>query len=432
MSAANWPDRFVYVCGAGNAATVNVSPLLHSGKRGAVGVVIMSAVSNEKHPTPSDFREAIQPTRRLASFCENVLRLDPATRINVVRGNPDSFRDWKNVLNGASDLARSLDAEIVFNVTGGRKPATMGALLGYRPTDPDAPKLTLVSIGLSPFQARIIEVGRGGDIEETFLPVVDRLSIGSYLRQYDVVETAPEKRLIFEDFLYDASATAKAFGALAAPGEAAALFAELHGRFARKSNRARVDREFRSYTSSPPAQLLHAIAKLPGVSVHPDHSVDVDTELAHDFLTGKWLEGLIFLEARNIFAGRNDVIIAAGLELGVGAPKNRKPAVTEFDLLIRAEDRLDLVEAKAISSETGKAGLHGAIDKLAKYRDRLSGPSGMAWLITPMLDIGELNALDATRHAQNEGVKILHGADAVRQFGRELARSHGIKVKSRS
>lgn len=427
MANAKWPDRFVYVCGAGGAATVNVSPLLHSGRNCAVGVVIMSAVSNEENPTPTDYKESIYPTERLKGFCAKVLRLDPDTRIKVIPGHSDSFRPWAQVLHTAAEMARELDAEIVFNATGGRKPATIGALLGYRPTDPLAPKMTMISVGLSPFQARVIEIGSDGQIHETLLPIEDRLRIGTYLRQYGVSETAPEKRLVFEDFLLKSRAAAEMLAASAAMAGGRKSIVQLYNVLNREQKAAEVYWKFRPYSTSPPKVFLPAIAQVPGTRLNPGDTVSIETELAHGFLTGKWLEGLIFYKAREVFGGKNDVKIAAGLELGMPKkPKQRKPAITEFDLAILAEDRLDFVEAKAISGKMGKGKLHGAIDKLAKYRDQLSGPSGMAWLITPLLQTGELKDLDAFKHAENVGVKLLCGDAAVQKFGEELAESHRI------
>ncbi|WP_298572025.1 hypothetical protein [uncultured Aliiroseovarius sp.] len=421
-----WPERFVYVCGAGGAATVNISPLLHSGRNRVQGVVIMSAVSNERQPTPTDFSQSIKPTKRLKEFCTQVLNLD-GSLIKVITKNSDSLRDWQDVLDEASNLAEELDAEIVFNVTGGRKPATLGALLGYRPLNPQSPRLSLISIGHAPFQARLIRITKDGDIQENLLPIEDRLRIGSYLHSYGVTELAPESRLVFESFLVDSIPATKAIGQIAYSENGGKKFSVLYQSLIRSDKAAREGREFRPYSVTLPRPFLKPASRLSGVEIQSDDYVKVETEIAHDFLLGKWLEASIFNKAIEVFEGYNDVEIAAGLRLGMMSNRKSKPDVTEFDLAILAEERLDLVEAKATFGKAGRTKLHGSIDKLAKYRNQLSGQSGKAWLIAPLLSFEDLAAIDAIDHANNEGVRLIWGANAVKKFGNELMASYGIK-----
>ncbi len=68
----------------------------------------------------------------------------------------------------------------------------------------------------------------------------------------------------------------------------------------------------------------------------------------------------------------------------------RDSDISDFDLVIFADERLDLIEAKAISTPMG---LHVAIDKLSKLQSQLSGQSGRAWLVAPLLNREALNSI---------------------------------------
>ena len=208
---AQWPERFVYVCTAGGAATVNLSPMIHAGSSRIVGLVVLRAIADHKSPTTSERAQAIIPASRLMNFARNVLDLSQNDIVLITR-HPDLLSDWTNVLATAAELARAKNAEVVFNITGGRKPASLGALLGYSPAS-DGPRMSLISVGLSPFVVRLVQWTDTRTLSESPLPVLGRLGLSDYIASYGLVETAKTKRIDLQHWmLAQANATLQVRG----------------------------------------------------------------------------------------------------------------------------------------------------------------------------------------------------------------------------
>jgi len=185
---AQWPERFVYVCSAGTAANVNIAPMLHGGPQRIVGVVILVGISKPNDPTPSDISNAIIPGQRLEDYARVVLGLRDG-QIKPLVGHADLIADWTDALSHADQLAAAADAEIVFNVTGGRVAGKLGVMhaLARHKGQP----VSLISVGLADFVVRRVEFLADGGVRERPMPVAGRIGLENYMRTYGIEEHRP-------------------------------------------------------------------------------------------------------------------------------------------------------------------------------------------------------------------------------------------------
>jgi len=406
-----WPDRFVYLCTAGAGAQVNIAPMLHAGADRVVAVVIMVPVADPANPTAEEKAQAIIPADRIFSYATRVLNLATA-RVRRISGHPDLLSaDWARSSRVATDLARELNAEVVFNVSSGRKQATLGALLEMmrRPE----PKVTLLTVGSSEFVVRGITLGADGKIAESVLPVEATQQLGPYLTSYGFREIGCERRTRHQEWI---EAQHNLVGAIRSLGYRTQQ--KVFGHFNRTVSTKRLNAPCEIPISTEIEGHMADIATMiDGCSV-AHGQLRVESEDGLKFLTGGWFEAEVYTAVREVLLPTG-AILAANVELTAAKRKRDgfDPAEVEFDVVVLGNDRLDLIEAK---STMDPKGLHGVIDKLAKYRTQLSGPAGVVWLVAPFHNQASLERLGLIEHAKHEGVRFFYGADAVAQMVAQL------------
>lgn len=410
---ARWPDQFVYVCTAGGGANVNVAPMLHAGAGRVAGLVVMVPVTDRVKPSGPDRAQAILPAERLEAYARRVLRL-PEHRMRRVWGHPDLLGSWTGTLTEAATLARELDAEIVFNITGGRKPATLGAILGQGGAG-EVP-VSLISIGVSSFTVRLVRVARDGTLDERPLPTSGRAGLDDYLASYGYRAVNRDAQLAWTDWMRRQNQVTRRIQKMTWPERQAAFRATHRATYERR--RAPLPFQLSLPENALPP-LGPIIDGLEGAVLACDQ-LTIETNEARRFLAGHWLEALILGSVEARLGSRSDLQIFSGIEIARDMDqtgRNRSAAETEFDLVILGDDRLDLVEAKAGADISG---LHDAITKLGHYRTLLSGPAGAAWLVTPLVSRRILDEYDLLAHAEAEGVNIYSGDGAVGRLVKDL------------
>lgn len=416
-----WPDRFVYVCASGGAATVNLSPMLHAGKSRVAGLVVLEAVAQHDSPTSAEQVHAIQPSKRLQDYAKNVLGLAKQD-IMWIRRHPDLLGVWKEALIEAAEMARERNAEVVFNVTGGRKSATLGGLLGY-PRSPGSPKLSMITVGIEPFTVRLVEITENGDLRERLLPVKNRLDLRTYLESYGVREVNTKARRKYQDWMRRQRGVVDVIRNLLADGRAKHLFRPIYNDLRHvKPGLAEVRLKPEIMDIARPL-----VEELEGCQLRHG-AIQIADENVFRFLNGAWLEAALLLSLEDAASRKSDVEIASNVELSglfdKGAVfENGRPtkaaAQTDLDLVILGKDRLDMVQAKA---NVAVSRLHDGVDKLAKYRNQLAGQGGRAWLVAPLIENSQLKKSNHRAHAANEGVKLVNGREAIEQFTAEIVR----------
>ncbi|MCC6008087.1 MAG: DUF1887 family protein [Rhodobacteraceae bacterium] len=391
---------------------MNVVPMLHAGAGRVVGLVVLLPVANPAQPTGQDQAQAVLPAERLEAYAQRVLRL-PSEHVRRIFGHPDLLGDWTGAMAQAGGMARELGAEIVFNISGGRKAATIGAILGQ--AGADGIPVSLITVGLDS-SMRLVSIGQRGALEERALPTSARASLDDYLASYGYREINQDARLEWTAWMQRQVRAVREIKKTPWPVRHIA-FRALYRRLSAAGHQAAVveiDLSPDQYDALEPI-----IAALEGARL--DHRrLWVETDEARRFLAGQWLEALILHEVEAILGDLPELQVLSNVEIAPAdgdASRNFIAAQTEFDLVILGDDRLDLVQAKA---GTDKRGLHDAITKLGAYRTRLSGPAGGAWLITPLLTRSDLDKHHLLTHARNEGVMIYNNDRAVSRLITDL------------
>ena len=413
---ADWPDRFVYVCSAGGAATVNHTPMMQAGEKRVAAVVVLCAISDPDNPTSKDKSHAIEPTKRLKDYAIRALGLDKS-RFKVVRGHPNRFGDWENVLYEAYYTAVELGCDIVFNVSGGRTPCKIAPILGYKARQAP-PTLRILSVGLAPFSMDIVELGNKNGIVQRPLPIENRTPFSDYLRSYGVVEINREERQKSQDCMLDIAEFAEkilaVFSSFRAGQEKWAMRSAM-ANLQTESSKS-VDDTGNPFPKSIMLGKKHLefldhhglLSGLPGLELKKGHSLVVPDAFSAEVMAGKWLEAAVYSRLNKELKDRNDVEYGCGIRLALNSRDGKE--ITDLDCAILADERFDIIEAKAVTVLTK---FREGIVRLSEYSNMLSGQAGRAWLVAPFLDQQRLNKADMISHADRMGVKLLFGPKAV-------------------
>ena len=430
-----WPDKFIYVVTVGAAAATNLGPLRSAGFARVAGMMILCAAENHENPSADDKRNAIDPTSRLRYYAHTIGI--PKEMIRVVKGHPDSFGDWMGALNEAGDWAGKLKIDVVFNMTGGRKSSAFGALLGYR-TAEGRVSPTLISVDLFSPNARLLQLEEGGGFLEVALPVERGIDLNTYLASYGFTERDRLKREEkVKRMLALGELSISLFNGATFKG-----FANLYKAFGDRSVSKQAVNALRSggvaiirnLDNHAVELLLRANAKnkLPGFDlgnrVDDETEAKISDEFALRFLTGGWLETYILHQLEKIRNLLGPIEIVASMDIGIaGRPRVGSRSLTEFDVLIYGNDRLDLVEIKSVVSPNGLK--HEAIDKLAQYKNQLTGQGGRAWLVAPLVDLAPNDPSDMIAHAKSVGIELLMGKEAVKNLVDSVVKSRTAEVR---
>ena len=118
-----WPKRIFYVCNSTFGSVVNAIPIAHAGASRIVGAKVLCEADNPSKPTQVEKRQSIDPADRLIKFaCE--LGIKSVERQTLQ--NSHSYLGWSNVLTEISEIAKQMNATLVYNVTGGKKNMCLG------------------------------------------------------------------------------------------------------------------------------------------------------------------------------------------------------------------------------------------------------------------------------------------------------------------
>ncbi len=180
----DWPEQFVYVCAAGEAAIVNALPLVHAGPTRVVAAFVLCGARDPSNPSATERTQAIEPAKRL----ENLIRewCGRQTPVRTLMGDPNSVSDWSERMAEAMAF-RDGTFPTVLNLTGGRKQMTLGALLGSLKV-PRQPA-TYVFVGGGPPSTVFINL----DGTQSSASRRSEISLQQYLHVYGMAQRAPQE-----------------------------------------------------------------------------------------------------------------------------------------------------------------------------------------------------------------------------------------------
>ncbi len=404
VTDATWPERIVFVCKATQAAIVNRAPLHHAGLERIVGLVVLCGVKDRTVAGPTEQREAIEPARQLRQWARNTLRL--ADDVVVVHdGDPDSVMGWDGAMGRVAEMARRLDATVVFNLSGGRIAMTYGAENAW---PADAPPPWVIHMAGAPLRSFLIDRVDGRPRQRA-LPVAERITLDDYLKFYGVLEYSLARREDAEGgFLRQAAA-------------ASVLYERSVTRWGRDAFRiwnavfagARAPYPCSLSLNGPDRALVGWLidgAAIDGVSTAAT-TATVETPQSAKFLTGGWLEAHLYNLILHEFGNDEDVSIACNLSLCFAGSKRE---FTEFDIAFLRRGQLHVIEAKAVTATGASDGrFRDSLAKLAYLKGQMLGQQGQAWLVAPMLDDEDMKRGDFARAAAEAGIRLLYGPAAV-------------------
>lgn len=423
MDSTEWPDRFIYVCSATQAAIVNTLPIKYAGIGRIVRFYVLCGASSIDTKDPGERREAADPTARLYGFVKDAaLHLVAAPRFEPLFGDPDDFSVWQNHMRGIVTDEKNDGLPIVFAVTGGRKTMTIGALQGAAHGDRD--RLRFVNVRGRPLRVEFIEGilnQDGSGIRQTNAVQHDRLSLDDYLEVYGVREVDPAGRRAQEQRYRDWQSQIEAFALLCLDDPlrttptlnwlVSSLFNE-RGEFLGGA----ID-----LAAAPPDQqtqlraMFDELAGMEGIEKSGENRLSITTEQAGWLLLGGWLEAYIFNRIEALVAGSNDVEIRANLRL-----TQHQHDSAEIDLALYIRDQLHIVEAKTANFGNRAAHASGgqSLSQVDTVKRHLLAQHGHAWVVNPRetkhrLDRGPG---DFIPRAQSTGIELLVGRDAVNEL----------------
>jgi hypothetical protein len=409
---ADFPDRFVYVCTATRAQTVNTTPLMQAPRGALAGLVIVQALSDPKSGGASAQEQSHANPNELQVLGRRLGLKE--SHIRVIKGHASRFDGFGEVLARAGEMARAANAEILFNITGGPVPAKFGPFLSYRPA-PGAPALHLVYVSHSPFVVYLVSLAAERGIRQRPLPVTERQPFAGYLATWGISETDSHARQADAERHRAAANAANRFFAMATRSGKLSPLEKLCARAVADGSLP-----FREKNPAAARSLLDQdlIDGVHGLRVEGD-TVVADEVFGWWFLGGKWLETLLFNRLERRFAGRNDVDVLCGVRFQLAEGDNSgKRDLGDIDVAVYAGGQLFAAEAKSGRAEKG---INIATRQLANIRQHLLGNGGGTWLVVPRMRPEWPAVANAIRAGEKTSTRVLAGPRAVEVAVDEIA-----------
>lgn len=423
MPTPAWPDRFVYVCSATQAAVVNVLPLVHAGVGRVQEMVVLLGSANPQSRDPTTLREAIAPEERLRAFAR---RHGIAMREQKLAGDPDGLADWKDHV---AAVAARLPAgcHLVFNITGGRKQMSMGALIGW--LEADAASRHLCAVSGNPLKVEFHSIDGA---TRTIAPRAGELDLEGYLQSYGYRELAAAERAQVEALFRRAARPIAAFAeVLLAQGQWLVPLL-------RRAVQERLPDDGRRFLPGPVdpwlvdggnqrnretlADALHALDGVAGLRADTNRAGQRILQATHRegarLLNGGWLEAELFNRLERRLAGRPHVSVAANVRLAfdLAEAADAKAELGELDVAVMVGSQLHVLEAKT-GHFGGKGQMAGerAFGQVEQLKRSLLGQFGRLLLVQSRETDETLAAGDGAfpDRARGAGIDLLLGPDAV-------------------
>ena len=410
---AEWPERIHYVCSSTFGNVVNATPIIHAGAHRIVGMSILCGVRDAGSPTRIESRQSVDPAARLEDFAKK----HQVTRISRVNGNPESFGAWNGALRTAIKCAREAGATVVFNVTGGTKEMSLGALLGLSPEERSDMMIMSVSKTGRACVRPTFDDTRA--LRQHRLPAHGRIELAELLQLYGYAETTAQERKQHEEFLRRHRGTGERVIAAVREIDRRILGALHKAMSGDKVSWITLD-ELRQHLSKSArnkfpnpdhqfASLIRSFEGLEGMCVNVDSkgqmkSVSVD-QRARRFMAGIWLESVVFGMVEDIFEQhKRKVELAAGLKLALSTAPDKEHA--EIDVALFVNGQLHVIEVKAVTSTVN---FREYSPKLVSLRDELGSHQMRTFLVTPLLYERRVRHQGFRDRVGKQGVELFTG-----------------------
>ena len=381
----DWPEKFVYVCSAGEAAIVNALPLVHAGPERVVAAFVLCGVKDRDRATSTERTQAVVSADRLAALIENWC---PGRPVEVLYGDPNSVSDWSHRMPEILAFKNG-DFPIVLNLTGGRKQMALGALLGCSRAAKTPPHF--IFVGGGPLGIDFIDQ----EGTQSTARVHGELDISEYLNLYGLSRRTPELSRRKHQSHEEAADAVEQFSGIILK-DAASLQAIISDSIKPRLsadgkifNAGLVDPWFSKKGSNRQKKRVgDALKCLVGVDGLTSAVNENDQTVLHaarregvDLLNGGWIEALLYNKLREHFHDRPDVRILPNVE--VGYPEGDE-IIGEIDIAILFKSQLHVIETKVAHFGSTQNGASAkALAQIDKWKRLMLGQFGRVILVQP-------------------------------------------------
>ncbi|MGD1037078.1 MAG: DUF1887 family CARF protein [Roseiarcus sp.] len=423
-----WPEKFVYVCSATRSAIVNALPLVHAGLTRVARVeVLVGADERESEELDREgWNEAFLPALNLEWWLTQACAPDPPV---VCRhyGNPDSFSVWATHMGAVVERAAKDGLTIVFNVSGGRRPMAVGALIGA------AGRAQVIAVAGSSSCVEFID-----GLQQREATRQAEMTLDDLLAVYGLAEIDRASRIAKQEFYrrHASAIDAAASTFLDWPDREAARAAlsVLNGALRGVGGSSRFNRKTIPIKDDPQLPPIAPVIRAASECLRPVGDFDArqyGEELLVEFgepqvamlLRGQWLEGLIYNRICEWTRGRNDVEVSANVrlahrldEFGRTRVIHRGLELGEIDVALMVRSRLHIIEAKTarFSGRDLKDQTARSFEKIGRIRQLLQKQFGACVIVNPRETKESLmRSGDFPTRAADAGVSLLFGDDVM-------------------
>lgn len=416
-----WPEKFVYVCSATQGAIVNTLPVIYAGADRIARIYVLCGASGLDTTDPREIRDAIDPFHRLELFVKDAsAHLPCSPEVEPLFGDPQRFATWEEHMRDIREAEQDSGLPIVFALTGGTKPMSIGAMVGAAGAPPD--RLRFVFVAGSPLRVEFVEGTRQTDMVRH-----GRLPLDVFLEAYGVREIEPVIRREREQSYREHETEIAEFaqGYLRDPLKSAPILNNLIRPLFKEKNEFQVGEIGLASVSGADhrkrfRQMFAGLPAMPGFERVAQDQFRVTTPEAGLFLQSGWLEAHIFNRIGKLVRGRNDVEIRANLCL-----THDRSDLGEIDLAVYIGDQLHIVEAKTLSfsGPAGQESVGKSLRQIDTLKRLLLAQHGRAWLVNPRetKESATLARGDVIRGARAKGIELVLGSGAIDDLERHIS-----------
>lgn len=421
-----WPERFIYVCNATQASIVNILPLVHAGIERVAEVFIFCGAPNIEHLDDRLKREAIDPALRLVKSIEELAsKQSNPPKVHIRFGDDSKFFDWANQMGLICFDARQISLPVLYNLTGGRKPMSIGGIIGGK-SQP-----LLLNVAGSPLRVeflleeRQIEAKRHAEV-----------SLDSYLAAYNLIETDEDGRSRSEKYYVGNAAIIDAFATRLLSHEIPLIsimmnvtrdLIDAKGKLAGPKEYIFDTLNLADHVRAAFEEAVSELAKLKGLQLTLDENgktigFTISNYNVARLIRGGWLEAAIFNRLKRIARARNDVSVFANVKLAFKSVSTRLTAA-EIDVALMIGSQLHLVEAKTAGfvGKEAKKGNERSLAQTESIKRLLLGQFGTSIVVNPRESEKELDQQgNFTRRAREGGIHLLLGPSALDDLEKEF------------
>ncbi|MGH7096308.1 MAG: Card1-like endonuclease domain-containing protein [Stellaceae bacterium] len=423
LETASWPDRFIYICSATQAAIVNSLPLIQAGLSRIAEIIVLCGAADPQTRDPRLRREAIEPAEQMERIVREWSRGKPPP-VRCLYGDAGRIGAWLSETRRFLDEnGRNSRLPVIYNITGGTKQMLLGTLYGCLDEGSGTEK-RLIQVTGAPLRTEFVALDTGTEVPAERL---GELSLDQYLALYGVAEADAGNRRQNEKFFDINSDVINRFASTVLPQAPilAPVFAKaMEALFPdpRNFTRGVIDpwavKNSQWALSNATAALLH----LDGVGgLSKTKRTDGKTVMTASRRDGawlvrsQWLEAVLYNRIRKSVATLPYVSVAATVALQL-RPGTATDHIGEIDVAVMIRSQLHVIEAKFASfGRRARESAEQSLAQLESLKRQMLGQFGRIIVVNPRETNASLAHAPGAFYdrARRAGIDLMLGPSAV-------------------